>query len=249
MYRVSQAGDTIENMVYGTAICKRTYRPKSDQLKKTLNAVKDHNPDCFLFSGGGNDISGENLEALLNHHKSGINIGISENMMRNFYRLIDHPLIIYSVMVVFSMVAAFSLWMIGGNFAKVVSSNATIGLTMELGGAIAGFSAVFFLSYWVFERLRDTRPPLQKTKVFLNPPNRFPASGNYSCTVWIYDQDVGEERKESITPRREAGYLTVDLLDLKMSERYRIEIRDNQNGTWRSDYYPVAAAHAEMQPI
>lgn len=71
IHRESEAGDTLENMVYGTAYDKDTFKPKPSQLDETLAAIDEYQPDIFLFSGGGNDVAGSELEAYLNHADSG----------------------------------------------------------------------------------------------------------------------------------------------------------------------------------
>jgi len=66
----AKAGDTVENMIYGTA-----YRTNGSQithrgpvsLQRTLTAIRSLKPQFFLFSGGGNDIVGAELVQYLNH--------------------------------------------------------------------------------------------------------------------------------------------------------------------------------------
>ena len=68
--KFSRAGDTLENMIYGSA-----YKKKGDRithsgqvsLQKTLNAIKHFKPNFVLFSGGGNDIVGPEILGYLNH--------------------------------------------------------------------------------------------------------------------------------------------------------------------------------------
>jgi hypothetical protein len=169
--------------------------------------------------------------------------------MGRIQRLLDQPLIMYLVIGTFSVVAAYLFWMIGGNFGKVVSDNHAIGVSFELGGAIAGFVSVFLVSLGTFKELHKLQPPLRRIKVFLTPRDQFPAQESYSCKVWIYDAEVGDERTLQLTPRREAGYLTIDLRDLRNTETFRIELCNSQNKSWQSEYYHVAAPRAEMQPI
>lgn len=72
IYRVSQAGDTLDNMAYGTEYHSKTWKPKPASLEKTVEAIKKHDADFFVFSAGGNDVAGQELEALLNHKSSGL---------------------------------------------------------------------------------------------------------------------------------------------------------------------------------
>jgi lysophospholipase L1-like esterase len=73
VYRISEAGDTLENMVYGTEYRKVNWTPKPPQIFETLAAIRRYRPKIFLFSGGGNDFAGKELEAYLNHADSGLN--------------------------------------------------------------------------------------------------------------------------------------------------------------------------------
>jgi len=71
IYKLAEAGDTLENMVYGTKIGGNFSR-KTPSILATLEAIKRYQPAVLLFSGGGNDIAGEELEGLLNHKDSGL---------------------------------------------------------------------------------------------------------------------------------------------------------------------------------
>ncbi|MBI4782437.1 MAG: hypothetical protein HY785_14140 [Oscillatoriophycideae cyanobacterium NC_groundwater_1537_Pr4_S-0.65um_50_18] len=67
----AKAGDTLENMIYGTRIDSRFGKvsPSIDQVLQRIGEIK---PKAFLFSGGGNDVAGEELESYLNHKESGL---------------------------------------------------------------------------------------------------------------------------------------------------------------------------------
>jgi len=71
LLRVARAGDTLENMVYGTKYDK-DYRPEKSQFEKTLELIRKHQPKFLLFSGGGNDVAGAEIESFLNHASSGL---------------------------------------------------------------------------------------------------------------------------------------------------------------------------------
>ncbi len=75
VFRVSQAGDTLENMVYGTDTKGHGPNEKPDlppEIEDTIRAIRDKRPDAFIFSGGGNDVAGVELGAYLNHADSGL---------------------------------------------------------------------------------------------------------------------------------------------------------------------------------
>lgn len=67
----AKAGDTLENMIYGTELNSRFHRP-SPQIRKVLNRIGLLKPKVFLFSGGGNDVAGDEFESYLNHKESGL---------------------------------------------------------------------------------------------------------------------------------------------------------------------------------
>lgn len=64
--RVAEAGDTLENMVFGNEV-DRLGEPKKNQFLRTLELVKRYKPHFVLFSGGGNDVVGEGLDSFVNH--------------------------------------------------------------------------------------------------------------------------------------------------------------------------------------
>jgi len=71
--KYAHAGDTLENMIYGTGINRKFQRtpPSIDVVLRRLAEVK---PKVFLFSGGGNDVAGDEFESYLNHKLSGLTV-------------------------------------------------------------------------------------------------------------------------------------------------------------------------------
>lgn len=67
----AKAGDTLENMIYGTEI-DRHFERISPTIERVLKKLKVLQPRIFLFSGGGNDIAGDEFESFLNHKNSGL---------------------------------------------------------------------------------------------------------------------------------------------------------------------------------
>ena len=163
----------------------------------------------------------------------------------------DHPVARYLIIAAVSLLAATLCWKLGGSFAKVVSAEPVAGFTFELGGAIAGFVTVFWISLRALVRLdAASRGALRRVKVFLIPPEEFAKDLTYSCTVSIYDDETGDARDlGNVMPRREAGHLTVDIRDLTPNERFRVEVRDAANRTWRSEYHHPAAPRTEMKVV
>jgi|WetSurMetagenome_2_1015567.scaffolds.fasta_scaffold33697_4 hypothetical protein len=67
----ARAGDTLENMIYGTNINRRFERVNRT-IDAVLRKIAELKPKVFLFSGGGNDVAGEEFESYLNHNESGL---------------------------------------------------------------------------------------------------------------------------------------------------------------------------------
>jgi hypothetical protein len=69
IYNLSKAGDTLENIAYGTDV-DGNQEPRPPELHAAVDAIKRYQPAFFLLSAGGNDFAGENgtnLEGFLNH--------------------------------------------------------------------------------------------------------------------------------------------------------------------------------------
>jgi GDSL-like Lipase/Acylhydrolase family len=84
----ASAGDTLENMIYGTGINKRFERV-SPSIEIVLRCIGELKPKAFLFSGGGNDVAGEEFESYLNHKDSGLPVlrmEFIDNMINNVFR-------------------------------------------------------------------------------------------------------------------------------------------------------------------
>jgi hypothetical protein len=70
-YRVinhAQAGDTLENLVYGTRFNPtQGYRALPSRFEDVLDDLRRHKAKVLLFSGGGNDVAGEEFAQFLEH--------------------------------------------------------------------------------------------------------------------------------------------------------------------------------------
>jgi hypothetical protein len=66
------AGDTLENMVYGAKFNKGSFQPTEPTIFKVLRKIEQLKPKVFLFSGGGNDIAGDEFGSYLNHAGTGL---------------------------------------------------------------------------------------------------------------------------------------------------------------------------------
>jgi V8-like Glu-specific endopeptidase len=72
IYNVSKAGDTLDNMAWGTKFDQRRWQRDHPPLEETLAAIERYRPLIVLLSGGGNDIAGDELLSFLNHKTSGL---------------------------------------------------------------------------------------------------------------------------------------------------------------------------------
>lgn len=66
-------GDTLENMIFGTK-CNEDCTPESSSIYRVLKRVGQIRPRVLLFSGGGNDVAGDEFGSFLNHSESGLSL-------------------------------------------------------------------------------------------------------------------------------------------------------------------------------
>lgn len=66
-----KAGDTLENMIYGSKF-NSSFKRTPPTIKRVLSFIEAQQPHAFLFSGGGNDIAGDEFASYLNHRDSGL---------------------------------------------------------------------------------------------------------------------------------------------------------------------------------
>jgi hypothetical protein len=74
VHSVASAGATVEQMVYGPDNDQKMadfFKRDPSQLAETLRHIREEEPAAVLFSGGGNDIAGNELLPLLNHKNAG----------------------------------------------------------------------------------------------------------------------------------------------------------------------------------
>lgn len=67
----AKAGDTLENMIYGTGI-NDDFDGTTPSIYRVLRKIDELKPNVFLFSGGGNDIAGDEFASYLNHANSNL---------------------------------------------------------------------------------------------------------------------------------------------------------------------------------
>ncbi len=69
--KLAQAGDTIENIAFGTQFDRNFGRPEP-QINVLIGEVDRLRPKVVLLSGGGNDVAGDQFAGFLNHSDSGL---------------------------------------------------------------------------------------------------------------------------------------------------------------------------------
>ncbi len=69
--KLAQAGDTIENIAFGTLFDRNFGRPEP-QINVLMGEVDRIRPRVVLLSGGGNDVAGDQFAGFLNHADSGL---------------------------------------------------------------------------------------------------------------------------------------------------------------------------------
>jgi hypothetical protein len=94
IYNVSKAGDTLDNMAWGTQFDQRRWSRDRPPLEETLAAIERHRPSIVLLSGGGNDIAGDELLSFLNHKTSGLSAlrqDYTDFMLKDYFlRIFQH---------------------------------------------------------------------------------------------------------------------------------------------------------------
>lgn len=85
----SKAGDTLENMILGNSTDEEG-RALPAGMSRALADVKQMKPGYFLFSGGGNDVAGNEFVSYLNHSKANapsiVRSGIVEEMIDKVFK-------------------------------------------------------------------------------------------------------------------------------------------------------------------
>lgn len=89
IHNVAKAGDTLDNMAWGTGFRRRDWHRNRPPLEETLEAVEEYRPRVVLLSGGGNDVAGEEFSSYLNHKASGkppVRDAYVDYMLKTYFR-------------------------------------------------------------------------------------------------------------------------------------------------------------------
>lgn len=165
-------------------------------------------------------------------------------------RYLDHPMIRYLIIAVFSSVAALIFFALGGSLAEVSGNEDTfLGFGFKASGVIGGFVLIFFASLKAIERLTPVASTATMTvRVYLlGIPEGFSREDTYACEGKILNTETGEKREFTSEPRWEAGFLTIDFHEVGHDDFVGATLRSGQKA-WRLDDFPplVSQRTAEL---
>ena len=120
--RQAEPGDTLENMIFGSEykISRRQNTVTNFgqlDLKETLQDIKSYKPSFVLFSGGGNDIVGDEMRFYINHRLSGKNL-IRKAIFTNVVYKVLKPMILDFCYKVWHVDKKIDILMDGYDYAK-----------------------------------------------------------------------------------------------------------------------------------
>jgi hypothetical protein len=147
IYKVAEAGDSLENMSFGTKI-KRNFGRQTPPIEETVAAIAKYKPKVFLLSAGGNDVAGAELESYLNHSDSGL-----QPLRREFARYIFSTVARKAYENIFNRV-----WQVDENI-HIISHG--YGYSIPDGRAVFNFLGFNFVGPWLrpaFARKNITNP-------------------------------------------------------------------------------------------
>jgi len=173
--------------------------------------------------------------------------------MQPISRYLDHPVVRYLIIAVFSTLASVIFFALGGSLAAVSNNEDTfLGFSFKASGAIGGFVLIFFASLKALERL--TPPPvelsLQVHVYLLGIPEGFSREETYVCEGRIFDRESGEKREFTSEPRWEQGYLTIDFHEVGHDDFLGARIHEGDKVWMLDDFLPlVSERRAELLKV
>jgi hypothetical protein len=169
--------------------------------------------------------------------------------MNRMLVLLDHALVRYIVTATVSLIVAILLFHIAGSVAELTKSSATTGITVQAGGAFAGFVITFTMS----ERFMNKTEALRKTARFntilyvvKKPKNFSRREGQFTCTGYFYNRETNEKRESNLSPHWEAGVLTLDFLGVRPNELIGAKI-DLGDRVWHIDDFNPMVYRVEVK--
>ena len=169
--------------------------------------------------------------------------------MNTWMRLLEHPLAIYLVIGVFSVLTALLFFRLGGSVAEITGQEHTFaGFSFKAGGGLAGFILIFYISHRFIETLQSRFVRTANLKVYLvGKPDAFDRRDNtYTCIYSLLNEDTGEKQEVKTMPRWEAGFLTIDVLGVGQNHLISLRIENGQKQVWESDFFHSRASKTEV---
>jgi len=168
-------------------------------------------------------------------------------------RYLDHPVVRYLIIAVFSTLASLIFFALGGSLASVSNNEETfLGFSFKASGAIGGFVLIFFASLKALEKLTPPAidPTLQVRVYLLGIPEGFSREETYVCEGRIFNGETGEKREFTSEPRWEVGYLTIDFHDVGRDDFVGAKIHDGGKVWQLDDFLPlVSERRAELLKV
>lgn len=157
-------------------------------------------------------------------------------------RYLDHPVVVYSIMFIFSAVAAWVFSLGAGSIAEVTRpADEVFGIGFKAGGAVAGFMLIFYMSGRAFSRLDKVLAKERRINMKLHlvgDPEAFDhQDSSYMCKYSLFDEGTGDRREFDTKHRWEAGYLTLDVREVGANDLITVRIENDQNKVWECDFF------------
>jgi len=158
-------------------------------------------------------------------------------------KLLDHPVVNYLIISFCSLAVAFICFKLGGSLAEVSGNeHSFLGVGFKASGALGGFFIVFLLSMKAIQNLKKDVLTM-RVKVYLRGRSqKFDPATEYKCNAVIFNSETGERRNVQVTPRWEAGFLTLDFLEVLSVDYVGAMISNDQNQRWQlQDFQPLTS--------
>jgi hypothetical protein len=155
---------------------------------------------------------------------------------------LDHPVIRYLVIGLFSVGASVVLFLIGGSLAEVSGNEDTfLGLSFKASGAVGGFLITFWMSLRALDRLQPPSEPINFTVYLTGRPQPFsPSDRPYTAVARVFNRRSGEQREFEVQPRWELNHLTIDFRNVQADDLISARVEDAASTAWEFDYfYPL----------
>ncbi len=165
------------------------------------------------------------------------------------------PLITYTIVSIISSFIAYFMFDLGGSAAEVTgNSENLLGIGFKASGLLGGFIIIFVLSQRMilkFSNLDVDIVDAVNYKIHVTAiPEEFNKALDYICSYSLFDEVNGEIINNECEQRWEAGYLTIDIPNVKNDCLISIKVFNELSGqTWECDYFHPRAPRRELELI